>query len=160
MPVSCPRRCLPRARWQLRKQKGGTTVSLIRIVGMAAVVSAGLVAAAPAQESAPPAQQPAPSAPAQQPPASPPAAAPAQQQPAARPAPPPFATTKVDGTDNVYIFRFGGHQAMFVVTPAGVIATDPISLRRQAAKTYIEEIQKITKAPIKYVIYSHSHYDH
>jgi glyoxylase-like metal-dependent hydrolase (beta-lactamase superfamily II) len=27
-------------------------------------------------------------------------------------------------------------------------------------KTYIEEIGKITKAPIKYVIYSHHHYDH
>jgi glyoxylase-like metal-dependent hydrolase (beta-lactamase superfamily II) len=135
-------------------------VSLIRIVGMAAAISAGLITAATAQESAPPAQQPAPSAPAQQPPASPPAAAPAQQQPAARPAPPPFATTKVDGTDNVYIFRYGGHPSMFIVTPAGVIATDPISERRPAAKTYIEEIQKITKAPIKYVIYSHSHYDH
>ena len=49
---------------------------------------------------------------------------------------------------------------MFVVTKDGVIATDPIGLRRPAAKTYIEEIQKITKAPIKYVIYSHSHYDH
>jgi glyoxylase-like metal-dependent hydrolase (beta-lactamase superfamily II) len=50
---------------------------------------------------------------------------------------------------------------MFVVTPAGVIATDPISYGRpQAAKTYIEEIQKITKAPIKYLIYSHHHYDH
>ncbi len=81
----------------------------------------------------------------------------AQAQP---PAQPPFATTKVDGTENVYIFRFGGHQSMFVVTPAGVIATDPIGLRRPAAKTYIEEIQKITKAPIKYVIYSHSHFDH
>ena len=49
---------------------------------------------------------------------------------------------------------------MFIVTKDGVIATDPISERRPAAKTYIEEIQKITKAPIKYVIYSHSHYDH
>jgi glyoxylase-like metal-dependent hydrolase (beta-lactamase superfamily II) len=85
-------------------------------------------------------------------------AAPAQAQQAA---PPPFATTKVEGTDNVYIFRYGGYQAMFVVTKDGVIATDPISLRRPVvAKTYIEEIQKITKAPIKYVIYSHSHYDH
>ena len=82
----------------------------------------------------------------------------AQQAPAA--APPPYATTKVEGTDNVYIFRFGGHQSMFVVTKDGVIATDPIGLRRPAAKTYIEEIGKITKAPIKYVIYSHSHYDH
>jgi len=76
------------------------------------------------------------------------------------PTPPPFATTKVEGTDNVYIFRFGGHQSMFIVTKDGVIATDPIGLRRPAAKTYIEEIQKITKAPIKYVIYSHSHFDH
>src|SRR6266568_9520187 len=82
-------------------------------------------------------------------------AVPAQAQ---QPAPPPFATTKV--TDNVYIFRYGGHQSMFIVTPAGVIATDPIGLRRPAAKTYIEEIEKITKAPIRYVIYSHSHFDH
>ncbi|MET0874511.1 MAG: MBL fold metallo-hydrolase [Pseudolabrys sp.] len=81
------------------------------------------------------------------------AQAPAQQ--------PMFATTKVDGTDNVYIFRYQNHQAMFVVTPAGVIVTDPISYGRpQAVKTYLDEIRKITKAPIKYLIYSHHHYDH
>src|SRR6202051_4068503 len=57
----------------------------------------------------------------------PPAQAPAPPPPAT-PAPPPTATTKV--ADNVYIFRYVGHQAMFIVTPAGVIATDPISLRR------------------------------
>jgi len=74
--------------------------------------------------------------------------------------PPLFATTKVPGTENVYIFRYVHHQSMFVVTPEGVIATDPIGLRRPAAKAYIEEIQKITNAPIKYVIYSHSHFDH
>jgi len=77
----------------------------------------------------------------------------------AAPAQPPYATTKVEGTDNVYIFRYVGHQAMFIVTPAGVIATDPISLRRPA-KPYIDAIQAVTKAPIKYVIYSHSHFDH
>ena len=77
---------------------------------------------------------------------------------AQQPTPPMFATTKV--TDNVYIFRYGGHQSMFIVTPDGVIATDPIGERRPAAKAYIEEIQKVTKAPIKYVIYSHSHFDH
>ena len=82
-------------------------------------------------------------------------AAPAQAQ---APQQPPFATTKV--ADNVYIFRYGGHQSMFVVTPAGVIATDPIGERRPAAKAYIEEIGKITKAPVKFVIYSHSHFDH
>ncbi len=81
------------------------------------------------------------------------AQAPAQQ--------PMFVTTKVDGTDNVYIFRYQNHQAMFIVTPAGVIVTDPISYGRpQAAQTYLDEIRKITKAPIKYLIYSHHHYDH
>jgi glyoxylase-like metal-dependent hydrolase (beta-lactamase superfamily II) len=75
-------------------------------------------------------------------------------------APPPFSTTKVEGTDGVYIFRYQGHQAMFIVTPDGVIATDPIGERRPAAAAYIAEIRKITQAPIKYVVYSHSHYDH
>jgi glyoxylase-like metal-dependent hydrolase (beta-lactamase superfamily II) len=89
----------------------------------------------------------------------PPAAQPAPQ--ATPPAQPMFATRKVEGTDNVYIFRYQGHQSMFVVTKAGVIATDPIGLRRpQAVTTYIEEIKKVTNQPIKYVIYSHSHYDH
>ena len=88
------------------------------------------------------------------------------QTPPAQPAPaadarPLFATTKVEGTDNVYIFRYQNHQSMFVVTKAGVIATDPIGLRRpQAVTTYIDEIKKATNQPIKYVIYSHSHYDH
>jgi len=83
------------------------------------------------------------------------------QTAAPAPAPPLFATTKVDGTDNVYIFRYQGHQAMFVVTPEGVIATDPIGrYRPQAVTAYIDEIRKITSAPIRYVIYSHHHYDH
>jgi glyoxylase-like metal-dependent hydrolase (beta-lactamase superfamily II) len=70
-----------------------------------------------------------------------------------------FETKKI--SDTVYLFRYGGHQAIFVVTPAGVIATDPIAyLRPQAATTYIDEIRKVTSAPIKYVVYSHHHYDH
>jgi glyoxylase-like metal-dependent hydrolase (beta-lactamase superfamily II) len=76
------------------------------------------------------------------------------------PSPPLFSTTKVEGTDGVYIFRYQGHQAMFIVTPDGVIATDPVGERRPAAAAYISEIRKITQAPIKYVVYSHSHYDH
>jgi glyoxylase-like metal-dependent hydrolase (beta-lactamase superfamily II) len=75
--------------------------------------------------------------------------------------PPPFATTQVEGTQNVYIFRYQNHQAMFIVTPDGVIATDPISYGRpQAAEAYIAEIRAKTKAPIKYLVYSHHHYDH
>ena len=74
---------------------------------------------------------------------------------------PLFQTTKVEGTDNVYVFRYGGHQSMFITTNDGVIATDPISYGRpEAAKTYIDEIKKVSDKPIKYLIYSHHHYDH
>jgi glyoxylase-like metal-dependent hydrolase (beta-lactamase superfamily II) len=81
-------------------------------------------------------------------------AAQAQQRPL-------YQTTKVEGTDGVYVFRYGNHQAMFVVTKDGVIATDPIAYGRpEAAVTYIEEIRKVSDRPIKYLIYSHHHYDH
>jgi glyoxylase-like metal-dependent hydrolase (beta-lactamase superfamily II) len=81
--------------------------------------------------------------------------------PAAAQSQPPFATTKVEGTDNVYIFRNGGHQSMFVVTKDGVIATDPIGYGRPTGgQTYVDEIKKVTDKPIKYLIYSHHHYDH
>jgi glyoxylase-like metal-dependent hydrolase (beta-lactamase superfamily II) len=73
--------------------------------------------------------------------------------------PPQVSTKKVDGTDNVYVFRYGGHQSMFIVTPQGVIATDPISYLRPA-KPYLDAIKAVTDKPVKYVIYSHHHYDH
>lgn len=83
------------------------------------------------------------------------------QQPAAKPDRPPFETKKVEGTDNVYIFRYGNRQAMFVVTSAGVIATDPIGYGfPETVPTYINEIKKVTNQPVKYLIYSHHHYDH
>jgi glyoxylase-like metal-dependent hydrolase (beta-lactamase superfamily II) len=73
--------------------------------------------------------------------------------------PPMFETRKL--TDNAFIFRYQFHQALFIVTTDGVIATDPIAfLRPQAAATYLAEIRKVTQAPIKYLIYSHHHYDH
>ena len=75
---------------------------------------ATLLLAGPAWSQAPAPAQPAP-------------AEPAQAQPAR---PPQIETKKVDGTDNVYIFRNGGHQAMFIVTKDGVIATDPVAYGR------------------------------
>src|SRR5262245_31665051 len=74
---------------------------------------------------------------------------------------PQIETTKVDGADNVYIFRNGNHQSMFVVTKDGVIATDPIAYGRpNGGQQYVDEIKKVTDKPIKYLIYSHHHYDH
>jgi glyoxylase-like metal-dependent hydrolase (beta-lactamase superfamily II) len=81
--------------------------------------------------------------------------------PAAAQGRPPIETTKVEGTDNVYIFRNVNHQSMFVVTKDGVIATDPIAYGRPTGgQTYVDEIRKVTDKPIKYLIYSHHHYDH
>ena len=83
----------------------------------------------------------------------------AQAQPAAQR--PPIATTKVDGTNNVYTFRNGNHLSMFIVTNEGVIAADPVAYGRpQGGAAYIEEIKKVTDKPIKYLIYSHHHFDH
>ena len=83
------------------------------------------------------------------------AAAPVTQAPAA----PSFETRKI--SDNVYLFRYRFHQSIFIVTRDGVIATNPIAQRNPAAaEAYIAEIRKITQAPIKYVIYTHHHYDH
>ena len=89
-------------------------------------------------------------------------AQPAQQpQPAQPPQRPPQETTKVDGTDNVYIFRNGNHQAMFIVTKDGVIATDPVAYGKpQGGQQYVDAIKKVSDKPIKYLIYSHHHNDH
>src|SRR5258706_5841270 len=77
------------------------------------------------------------------------------------PARPQIATTKVDGTEGVYIFRNGNHQAIFVVTRDGVIATDPVAYGRPTGgATYIAAIRKGTDKPIKYLVYSHHHYHH
>jgi glyoxylase-like metal-dependent hydrolase (beta-lactamase superfamily II) len=81
--------------------------------------------------------------------------------PAAAPTRPPIETTKVEGTEGVYIFRNVNHQSMFIVTKAGVIATDPIAYGRPTGgQTYVDEIKKVTSQPIKYLIYSHHHFDH
>jgi glyoxylase-like metal-dependent hydrolase (beta-lactamase superfamily II) len=90
-----------------------------------------------------------------------PSPAPSAATTAQKPERAPYQTTRVAGTDNVYVFRYAGVQSMFVVTSAGVIATDPLSYaHREAAAIYLAEIRKITKQPVKYVIYSHHHYDH
>jgi len=57
-----------------------------------------------------------------------------------------------------YTFRHKGLRNIFLVTKAGVIVTDPIE--PEAARVLREEIRKITPLPVKYVVYSHQHWDH
>jgi glyoxylase-like metal-dependent hydrolase (beta-lactamase superfamily II) len=52
----------------------------------------------------------------------------------------------------------GSARNIFMVTPEGVIATDPLTTRD--AKALREEIRKVTDKPVKYVVYSHNHWDH
>jgi len=67
-----------------------------------------------------------------------------------------YDTTKID--DGIYAFRYRGTRSLFVVTDDGVIATDPGSVEH--SKIFREEIAKITDQPVKYVVYSHDHWDH
>jgi glyoxylase-like metal-dependent hydrolase (beta-lactamase superfamily II) len=60
--------------------------------------------------------------------------------------------------DAVYLFRHQFHQSIFLVTPQGVIVTDPIA--PDAASWLKAEIKKLTDQPVRYVIYSHHHNDH
>ncbi len=72
-------------------------------------------------------------------------------------APAPAAATK-EVAPGVYIFQYRGYQSMFVVDTEGVVITDPISTT--TAPVYLAEVRKLTQAPIRYVVYSHHHYDH
>jgi len=61
-------------------------------------------------------------------------------------------------TDDVYVYRHLFHQSIFIITPQGVIVTDPIA--PEAAAWLKAEIKKLTDQPVRYVIYSHDHADH
>ncbi|MCZ6846250.1 MAG: MBL fold metallo-hydrolase [Alphaproteobacteria bacterium] len=59
---------------------------------------------------------------------------------------------------NLYRFQNNFHVSVFLVTPEGVIATDPINA---AAATWLEgEIKTRFNQEIKYVVLSHDHADH
>jgi glyoxylase-like metal-dependent hydrolase (beta-lactamase superfamily II) len=61
----------------------------------------------------------------------------------------------------VYVYRNINHQAMFVETNDIVIITDPVAHGwPNGGQQYLHEIRKITDKPIRYVIYSHHHFDH
>lgn len=59
---------------------------------------------------------------------------------------------------DVYRFRDNYHYSVFMVTPEGVIATDPINA--DAARWLKGEIARRFNKPVKYLIYSHDHADH
>ena len=64
--------------------------------------------------------------------------------------------------DNLDRFEVGRgrarHSSLFLVTKAGIILTDPI--RTSAARWLRGELRRRFAEPVKYVIYSHGHFDH
>ncbi|MBF8254275.1 MAG: dnhA, partial [Deltaproteobacteria bacterium] len=58
---------------------------------------------------------------------------------------------------DLYRFRNAGHFSVFLVTPAGIIATDPIDA--DAARWLRTELAQRFAKPVKYLIYSHDHSD-
>jgi glyoxylase-like metal-dependent hydrolase (beta-lactamase superfamily II) len=59
---------------------------------------------------------------------------------------------------DLYRFQNKYHHSVFLVTPEGVIVTDPINA--EAATWLKGEIERRFDQPIKYLIYSHDHIDH
>ena len=64
--------------------------------------------------------------------------------------------TQISG--DLYKFQNKFHNSVFLVTPDGVIVTDPINA--DAAKWLKAEIASRFGKPIRYVVYSHDHRDH
>jgi glyoxylase-like metal-dependent hydrolase (beta-lactamase superfamily II) len=70
---------------------------------------------------------------------------------------PGFETTRV--AEGVYQFRWQSHNALFITTPAGVVAVDPIGV--EAARQLAREIQRTAPgARLVALVYSHSDADH
>ena len=58
----------------------------------------------------------------------------------------------------LYTYRYTFYRNFFLIGEDGIILTDPLTV--DAANILYAELQKITEKPIKYVAYSHSHWDH
>lgn len=59
---------------------------------------------------------------------------------------------------DVYNFRNIGHNAVFMVTKAGIVLIDTIDA--EASKWLKAEVKRVFNVPVKYVAYSHDHPDH
>ena len=69
-----------------------------------------------------------------------------------------MATESFEIAPNLYSFFHRGTRSIFIVTDEGVIVADPVSVDH--AKLLRDAIRAVTDQPVKYVVYSHSHWDH
>src|SRR5688572_5791847 len=64
----------------------------------------------------------------------------------------------VNITGQLYRAQNDNHYTVFLVTPEGVIMTDPIN--RDFSRWLKAEIATRFKVPVRYVLYTHHHWDH
>jgi glyoxylase-like metal-dependent hydrolase (beta-lactamase superfamily II) len=66
--------------------------------------------------------------------------------------------TTTELAPDLYTFGSFAARSIFLVTDDGVIATDPVSVEHAAKMR--AAIARVTDQPVKYVVYSHEHWDH
>ena len=69
-----------------------------------------------------------------------------------------MARSMTELSPGVYSFGSFGERSYVLITDAGVIVTDPTNAGHTAAMR--AAIAEITDAPVRYVVYSHVHWDH
>ncbi len=69
-----------------------------------------------------------------------------------------FTKSTTEVAPGVYSYGAFTARSLFVVTSDGVIATDPVSPKNAADMR--AAIAEVTDLPVKYVVYSHQHWDH
>jgi glyoxylase-like metal-dependent hydrolase (beta-lactamase superfamily II) len=67
-----------------------------------------------------------------------------------------FSISRIAG--DLYRFQNVSHRSVFLVTPEGIVVTDPINA--EVAAWLKAELKSRFDLPVKYVIYSHGHADH
>ena len=90
--------------------------------------------------------------------ASEPADAPNTPAPAAQPQQEGPTRSIVNVTEDLYRAQNNVHYTVFLVTPEGIIMSDPIN--RDFATWLRGEMEARFDVPVRYVLYSHSHLDH
>ena len=64
----------------------------------------------------------------------------------------------INVSGDLYRYRNGGHYGIFLVTAEGIILVDPVST--DASRWLKAELDERFGVPVRYLIYSHFHYDH
>jgi glyoxylase-like metal-dependent hydrolase (beta-lactamase superfamily II) len=69
-----------------------------------------------------------------------------------------FRYDTIELAPGLYTFRYLGARTVFLVTDDGVLIADPLG--PEAAVALRREIATLTDQPVRYVVYSHQHWDH